>query len=261
MRTSSYTATELETVDRWAAKAKQERNFNDTPEVGQALLQTCGDAPITEALLESAATAMQASGWSVFRSNDEMSYNAAYDALPQSGKDAFAAWWGKGQSIDKSARNAVLLINWCAGRGVTQDNLNLALGNLATRGLIIVNQPYEYHGGIHSGKNLRDEVPLSERTDALGNRLYPGREPSEAARQWEEKEAREAAQGRGSTIPDAEWQRRAESVDSNLNSTRQALKRIFVTRPDKTTIDWKSTYEARYQFAGSGDGRGSGKSV
>ena len=69
---------ELALVDNWATKAKQERNFNDADEVGKEMLRLCeGYNPINETALEAIAAAMQAKGWSVFRSNDEMAYNAA----------------------------------------------------------------------------------------------------------------------------------------------------------------------------------------
>jgi hypothetical protein len=164
--------------------------------------------------------------------------------LSQGEKDAFGAWWGKqGSAVDKSAKAATLLIQWCAGRGVTQANLDLAMGNLASRGLLIVRQPSNYHGGIHSGKDLRDEVPLSERTDALGNRLHPSREPSPAAKAWAEKEARDAAKGNPSAASDEVWKSKWENLQGNNYPQTSKVKAIWITRVDGSP-DYKQMYNA-----------------
>ena len=161
-----FAENEIRVVDEWSKREVASKGFIEPDaKTGEAFLSAIGNQPVTFEWLDKVAQAMVKAGWVLYAvpiSKEEAEYNRIFDALSQGEKDAFGAWWGRqGTAVDKSAKAATLLINWCAGRGVTQANLDLAMGNLASRGLLTVRQPSNYRGGIHSGKDLRDEVPLS----------------------------------------------------------------------------------------------------
>lgn len=230
--------------------------FEPPNEASEKIMEwmAANNLPPTLASVEMAVRKHAEAGYKLYLSADETNLRnvrAQYDANRLA---LFDRWYGY-QHIVRTPRTEAAILSEARGHVVDKERLELCLGRAASKGLVTFSKAPgqdSYVPGQYSGKDLRDEVKPEEMTDALGNRLNRTARDvkGEAGKQYIAKLEREREeQSRPSGHDENYWVDRAEKAcGANLASTKGELRRMVVTKPGTSIIDWEATAKSREQM-------------
>jgi hypothetical protein len=231
-----------------------QKGFIDTTENGKLLIKALNDnglKPTVENLVACAKAHTPELGYKFYYTADEQALNAVRAQYPADTLALFDRWYAY-QHIEKNTRTEAAILSECKGHVVDKAFLDLALGRAASKGHVTFSRApgqESYIAGQYSGKDLRDTVKPEEMTDALGNRLHraPRDVQGEAGKQFlASLERKEKEQGRSTGHDETYWIERAEKAcGANLASTKGELRRMVVTKPGTSVVDWEATAKAR----------------
>ncbi len=173
--------------------------------------------------------------------NQQEANDLIYKLSPEEQK-VLAEWKGP-RGLKPTHRAVAALLSWITAHKfpVTKQNLDLAVGQQRIA-------PFLEWDESATPRHAPD--PRQHRDDGtrfLGKNLN---EPhwKRVQREREEREAAEAKSGAASSAQSVtvrEAQRRAEELRGNTHSETEQLKKLFVTIPGTSEIDWSSTEVAR----------------
>ena len=175
-----------------------------------------------------------------WKSAAQMAYDTVYNALSQTQKDAFGAWWYAQKHVlilegDQGYENATKILNWMKGRSFDPRTFDLAVGNLAgTVGLHLVQQS-TFRPGRHSGG---DSSFMSKADTNLSAKDHAARRAADAA-----------ASG-SNPAPTTDYRAAAESVRGRTHGETERISKMFVMIPGTSEIDWQRTNASRRRVAG-----------
>jgi hypothetical protein len=177
-----------------------------------------------------------------FYAPNQQEANDLISKLSPEEQKVFAEWKGP-RGLKPTHRAVAALLSWLGAHKfpVTKQNLDLAVGQQRVAPFLEWNE---------SATPRHAPDPRQHQSDGTGFLGKNLNEPQwkRVQREREEREAAESKSGAPASAQSAtarEAQRRAEELRGNTHSETEQLKKLFVTIPGTSEIDWPTTEAAR----------------